>query len=258
MAIFTHLVEVVGGLSLLASRKRKPGVAPEDYIAKALAWWLALCGKVGVKSVEDMLWVKFPLVCSYCQRQVHDNDECAERKKANPGPDWEALTKIGHSNRDQKPSRVGGWQRMFAGIYPVQQVEDYPATFARLCEELGELAESVRVFPAVPGYFLSEASDVFAWLMHVQNLIEHKKEVPRAKRGQHLETTLSRAYPDVCFDCKTVPCKCPPILSTTIGRIAHEVPGTRGGFGDEGSFATIDKLMSMFQPNRKGSTSRDG
>ncbi len=137
---------------------------------------------------------------------------------------------------------------MFAGIYPVQQVEDYPATFARLCEELGELAEAVRVFPAVPGYFLSEASDVFAWLMHVQNLIEHENEVPRFNRGQQLEVALCRGYPDVCLDCNTAPCKCPPILSSTIGRIAHEVPGSRAGFGDSGSFATVDKLMTMFQP----------
>jgi hypothetical protein len=45
---------------------------------------------------------------------------------------------------------------------------------ARLYEELAELAEAVRVFPSVPGYFLSEASDVFAWLMKVQNIIDEK------------------------------------------------------------------------------------
>src|SRR6266852_9908452 len=48
MSIFTHLVEVVGGLSLLASQKKKEGVAPARHILKALAWWMALCGKVGI------------------------------------------------------------------------------------------------------------------------------------------------------------------------------------------------------------------
>lgn len=248
LAIFGHLVEVIGGLSLLASNKRKPGVSPEEYVCKALAWWLGLCGKVGIKSVEEMLWGKFPGVCTYCQRSVHDNEECGERKRANPGPDWEALSVIGLRNRDARPDTVGKWQRMFATIYPVQQVEEYPATFARLCEELGELAEAVRVFPAVPGYFLSEASDVFAWLMHLQNFIERKNEVLRSDRGLALEASLCRAYPDVCVDCNTIPCNCPPILSSTIGRIAHEVPGKRGGFDELGSFATPDKIMAMFRP----------
>ena len=59
-AVFTHLVEVVGGMSLLASGKRKPGVVPELFLPKALAWWLALCAKVGITSVSDLLWVKYP------------------------------------------------------------------------------------------------------------------------------------------------------------------------------------------------------
>jgi hypothetical protein len=43
------LVEVIGGLSLLASQKKKLGLTPENFIPKAFAWWMAICGKVGVK-----------------------------------------------------------------------------------------------------------------------------------------------------------------------------------------------------------------
>ena len=60
---------------------------------------------------------------------------------------------------------------MFAEIYPVTAVEVYPATIGRFTEELGELAEALRAAPVAPGYFLSEGADVFAWLMHLQNLI---------------------------------------------------------------------------------------
>jgi len=41
---------------------------------------------------------------------------------------------------------------MFSNLYPAQQTEDYGPSFGRLSEELGELAESLRVFPAAPGY----------------------------------------------------------------------------------------------------------
>jgi pyrimidine deaminase RibD-like protein len=64
MNLFAHLVEVIGGLSLLASQKKKHGVTPEAFVPKAIAWWLALCGKVGVKSVDDMVWAKFPYACA--------------------------------------------------------------------------------------------------------------------------------------------------------------------------------------------------
>lgn len=170
--ICLHLIEVIGGLSLLASDKSKPGVEREAQAQKALAWWLALCGKVGVRSVESMLWDKFPRVCPYCQRPKHDQEDCAEKKAAAPGPPWELLATLGQ--KTDRPTTLGAWQRMFNDIYPVNQGDQYGPAFARLYEELAELAEAVRVFPSVPGYFLSEAADVFAWLMKIQNIIDEK------------------------------------------------------------------------------------
>jgi pyrimidine deaminase RibD-like protein/NTP pyrophosphatase (non-canonical NTP hydrolase) len=246
-AIFSHLVEVIGGLSALASSKRKAGVDPETYIVKALAWWLALCGKLGIKSVEDMLWDKFPAVCPYCQESRHNPDICTERKAAAGGPPWAQLATLG--NKGQKPKRIREWQRMFSTIYPAQQTEEYGPSFARLTEELGELAEAVRVFRAEPGYLLSEAADVFAWLMHIQNIVDSRAFVPMANRGDALELALARAYPDSCTACGKRQCSCPPILPSTIGRIAHEVPSGRGSFNDVdgGRFMTPDRSSKFFQ-----------
>lgn len=244
MAIFTHLVEVTGGLSLLASSKRKIGVVPEEFIHKSIAWWLALCGKVGVKSVEDMLWAKFPNHCTYCQKNPHDPDECAEKKEKHHGPPWELLAQLGADK--ERPRSLGDWQRMFSSIYAAQQTEEFGPSFARLTEELGELAEALRIFPAAPGYFLSEASDVFAWLMHIQNIIDQKRRTPKADRGILLETAFCYAYPDRCLDCNQSKCSCPPILEGTIGRIAHEVPEGRGSFEAGGSFMTVDKARIKF------------
>lgn len=53
-------MEVIGSLSVLVSKKADYGPALHTYMAKAIAWWFALCGKVGVKSVSRMLWGKFP------------------------------------------------------------------------------------------------------------------------------------------------------------------------------------------------------
>jgi NTP pyrophosphatase (non-canonical NTP hydrolase) len=247
--ISLHLVEVIGGLSLLASDKTKPGVDKEAQVPKALAWWLALCGKVGVRSVEAMLWVKFPGVCPYCQHPKHEQEECAEKKAAYPGPPWKILASLGQ--KTERPGTLGGWQRMFNDIYPVNQGDQYGPAFARLYEELAELAEAVRVFPSVPGYFLSEAADVFAWLMKVQNIIDEKAGRRRERRGKALEVSFATAYPDACKDCGRLICSCPPILASTIGRIAHEVPVGRGSYEPTGRFMTPDKTADVFGPNRE-------
>jgi pyrimidine deaminase RibD-like protein len=241
-----HLVEVIGSLSLLASDKTKPGVDKEAQVPKALAWWFALCGKVGIRSVEAMLWDKFPGHCPYCQLPKHEPDRCIELKAKHTGPAWETLARLGAQTA--RPTRIGGWQRMFNDIYPVNQGDSYGPPFARLYEELAELAEAVRVFTSVPGYFLSEASDVFAWLMKIQNLIDDKAGRRGSARGMELEKRMCKAYPDSCVDCGRIVCACPPILASTIGRIAHEVPGGKGTYEPTGRFMTPDKASEEFGP----------
>lgn len=246
-SVFTHFVEVVGSLSVLVSKKRKTdpaSIAP--YMAKAIAWWLALCGQVGVASVSAMLWAKFPNVCPYCQEKPHNQDECTQRKIASRGPDWAALKKIGDQANNSSPKTIAEWQQMFAAIYPPSSTEDFAMTFAKLTEEMGELAEALRVFTAAPGYFLSEAADVFAWLMKLNNLVE--ASLPKTERGLQLQTLLASSYPSRCRDCNSAVCVCPPILPSTIGRIAHEVPSNFVSFNDGGSYLTAEKRSQKFGP----------
>lgn len=246
-SIFAHLVEILGGLSLLASDKVKPGVNPRSYIPKAIAWWMALCGKIGIRSVEDMLWQKFPYACSYCHLKPHSDDHCKHKKLESKGPDWERLTQLGQDNFNRRPRILAEWQKMFAEIYPVNQLEGYPATIGRFTEELGELAEALRVAPVAPGYFLSEAADVFAWLMHLQNLIHLKQGLHYSERGKELIAAFEEAYPGKCKDCSNPICTCPPILPGTLGRIAHEIPINQGVFSQGGALLTGDEALKVFE-----------
>jgi pyrimidine deaminase RibD-like protein/NTP pyrophosphatase (non-canonical NTP hydrolase) len=237
---FSHLVEVIGGLSLLASEKKKENIKPENYMPKAIAWWLALCGKLGINSVEEMLWDKFPVVCPYCQKNPHVDRICKEIKQNSKGPDWETLKTLGKNKN--KPKTIGDWQLMFEEIYPVTSTDDYKPVFARLVEELGELAEAIRVFPAEPGYFLSEACDVFAWLMKIQNIFDNKQS---NNFGEALNKEMAVNYPEICLDCNQNVCSCPPILKSTIGRIAHEVPIPKN------STERIERFLSADQTSEK-------
>lgn len=247
MAVFAHLAELVGSLSVLVSKKKAKDDIPR-YMAKTLAWWLALCGKVGVKSSVAILWGKFPYACPYCHSCPCQPDDCSERKRKSRGPDWVHLDELGRLHRERQPRTIAEWQRMFGTIYPVVSTEGYERTFAKLTEELGELAEAMRVFPAAPGYFLSESADVFAWLMKLNNLVEAEAEVRREDRGNTLQRVFAETYPARCTDCHSALCTCPAILESTIGRIAHEVPPDRSSYGDTGSFVTSERLAVMFRP----------
>jgi pyrimidine deaminase RibD-like protein/NTP pyrophosphatase (non-canonical NTP hydrolase) len=245
-SVFAHLVEVIGGLSQLASAKKKPGRTAESFLPKAIAWWFALCGKLGVTSAAELLWLKFPTVCPYCQREEHDATICNKKKKVNPVPPWKELRTIGR--KKNRPSSLGDWQRMFRTIYKPHHKPEFEATFARLAEELGELAEAVRVFPGAPGYFLSEAADVFAWLMNIQNNIDFRDDRDEEEYGTLLERSFCQAYPDYCTDCGSQRCVCPPILESTIGRIAHELPDDPDLFDFNSLFVSSDKAKTVFRP----------
>ncbi len=238
--VFSHLVEVVAVLSGLASNKQRINLDPAAFVQKATAWWMALCGKAGISDVADLLFRKFPGVCPYCECCPHDNDLCSERKKAGGVPDWDSLQKLHRSNpRPEKPS---DWLKMFRSIYPVPDELRFDQPFARLTEELGELAEAVRLFREQPNYFLSEAADVFAWLMRIENIRESSSGTNRDSFGITLDHGLARSYPDFCLDCEARPCKCPPILKRTIGRIAKEMPR----IPEESHFISFAEQRALF------------
>ncbi len=216
-----HLVELITGLSLLGTRKIKPEFSMENYLPKTITWWLALCGSVGCRSVEELIWMKFPGVCPYCQSSVHDDAACRRAKRESRNPRWDELRNIGARawKADAAPKTLVEWQKMFNTIYPIVQTEDYGITFGRLSEELGELAEAVRMYGMAPATFVSEAADVFAWLMHLVGLYEAK-----ADTDLDLNRLMYRKYPDRCRDCDQPVCKCPPHLSRTLRRLSHDGP----------------------------------
>lgn len=137
---------------------------------------------------------------------------------------------------------------MFRTIFKPHHKPEFESTFARLAEELGELAEAVRAFPAAPGYVLSEAADVFAWLMNIQNNIDFRDERQEEDYGKLLEESFCTAYPDYCTDCREQRCICPPILESTVGRIAKELPDDPELFDLNAMFLPADKARNVFRP----------
>jgi hypothetical protein len=228
----------VGGISLLETGKKKAGADPKAFVVKALSWWLALCGRLRVASVEDMVWAKFPRKCPYCQSRPH----LKTCKSMGESPRWDELR--GNDGNASRPKNLNEWQTMFREIYP--DTIELPAgmVYASLTEELGELAEAVRVFDIVPGLFLDEAPDVFAWIMQLQNAIDRESDSPSSE----LQTRFCKAFPDLCTYCAAETCQCPAILPSTIGRLGGSIPPTSYKKGDEkiAAFMTADDAAGLF------------
>lgn len=190
------LSESCDGIGQLVTQKRKK---PSEYecLIGSFVNLMMLCGKVGVNSLADMVWQKFPFVCPYCYEMPHRQDICASNKKQRGTPDWERLRSIGESNINKRPRTLRAWQRMFEDIYPTSQAEtEFGTTFARLREESSELSRSVRRFESEPDSFLCEAADLFAWLMRIPNMVDHKNQVSAKSRGEWLERTFLASYQD--------------------------------------------------------------
>jgi len=245
--MLSHLTEVVGGLSWLASGKpgKRLGVDFESYIAKSLAWWFSLCGFMGIRSVEEMLWLKFPYVCPYCEQTRCRGAECQKLKAERKNPRWDQLATIGATRREEMPKTIEGWREMFSSIYPISATESMEVVFARFSEEIGEIAESIRVFNILPASFLSEASDVFAWLMKLVSLYEMQENLVIS-----LSSILYQRYPNRCRDCKSLVCSCPPILPKTVSRIAHDGPSQKI-VSDRQLFVAPQDTADRFSPGSR-------
>jgi NTP pyrophosphatase (non-canonical NTP hydrolase) len=223
-SVLAHIFEVSGGLSVFQTEKQKPGVDPKEFLAKTLGWWMALCGKIRIRSIEKIIWTKFPYVCPYCRLLPHNPYQCKSARKKSKTIEWKALQQIARDNIEKKPRTLSEWQIMFNDIYPRSDPTAYHYNFGRLAEELGELAEAVRLLPVSHSYFMNEAADVFAWLMGQANQIELLIASDDHEFGAFMTQALLKEYPSKCRVCSSRVCKCPPITSGSIERLAREMP----------------------------------
>jgi nucleoside phosphorylase/NTP pyrophosphatase (non-canonical NTP hydrolase) len=91
-----------------------------------------------------------------------------------------------------------------------------------LLEEIGEMAEAVRVFEKYPKYFAGEAADVFSYIMGIAN--EHNIRLQLdSKPTMDFEAEFLRRYPGLCLQCGHEICVCPSVPESTVGRLSKEL-----------------------------------
>lgn len=234
---FSHFVEVCGMLTIHDRRKKREGLEFVDALCKALGWYFPLLAKLRVKSVEEIVFRKYPYVCPYCRKAPHEDRICKTVRGTDATVDHSSLRVFYESNKPRQPKSLDDWQHMFQIIYP-RSLDGGARSTLGLFEELGELAEAVRVFERYPKYFAGEAADVFSYLMGIAN--EYSlREAQEEGNSTSLHDEFLKRYPGVCKGCGNRVCICPSIPRSTVGRMSKELD-----IGiDEQLFEKTDEVM---------------
>jgi nucleoside phosphorylase/NTP pyrophosphatase (non-canonical NTP hydrolase) len=222
-ATFSHFVETCGMLSVIDRKKKREDITIVDALCKSLGWYFPLLAKFRVVSVEELVYRKFPYTCPYCRALPHRDVICKTTQGTESSVNHHALNEHYHRNNMQRPRRLNEWQLMFDRIYPrdLNSIGVGRSSLG-LLEEVGELAEAVRVFDKHPKYFAGEAADVFSYIMGMANeyqLITQRDELPPFD----FEAEFLRRYPGLCLQCGHESCICPSVPESTVGRLSKEL-----------------------------------
>jgi nucleoside phosphorylase/NTP pyrophosphatase (non-canonical NTP hydrolase) len=222
-ATFAHFVEVCGMLTVHDRKKKREDFDVEDALCKALGWFFPLLAKFKVKSVESLIFRKYPYACPYCRRCPHKDAACKTTLGTKRTVDHAAVKALHAENSEKRPRGLNAWQQMFDDIYPRETAAlDTARSTTGLLEELGELAEAVRVYEKYPKYFAGEAADVFSYLMGFAN--EHRVRLQLDSLPEFdFEAAFLRRYPGLCPQCGHTVCICPSVPESTVGRMAKEL-----------------------------------
>lgn len=210
--VLAHLCEVVAGLNKSVRKGNNPKDV-ENFLAKTFAWYVALASSIAFRDLEATIWQKYPAACPYCLRP-----SCACARDSPQPLDSVALRKLHMDQPDShRPRRLSEWQDMFRGIYGTPtRLLDLPKRgpsnvrgamlvgVARLFEEVGELAEAIRLEHIFPVAVRTELADVFAWIMALANLMPEFTQDPASS----FEQVLWARYPGQCTVCFREQCQC--------------------------------------------------
>ncbi len=135
-ATFLHFVEVCGMLTLFDRKKKRDRVDMPGALCKALGWYFPLLAKMGVESVEHLIFTKYPCVCPYCRKALHVESICKLVKGTDSVLAHDDVRALTEKNWTTRPTGLNNWQSMFDSIYPRSYNSMGFSTIA-LMEELG-------------------------------------------------------------------------------------------------------------------------
>lgn len=171
------------------------GIRKKDYektkfnLMISMSWFLSLLNRLHI-DLEDIVWARFPYLCSYC---ASCPCVCMEKRVKTRQDVIVDNTK--------RPASFGDFQAMFESIYP-SKTRSVEHAGVHLAEELGEFSEAILAYKGghKDKHFdnvILEAADIFSCITGVFNSL--KTSMPYE---------LSQLFSENCHACKKAPCEC--------------------------------------------------
>ena len=155
----------------------------------SLSWLMAIANRLHI-DLEDEVWNRFPMRCSYCGKLP-----CACKKLR-----ASSRTRFKRNNA-LRPHSLEAFQKMFSDIYPAEN-RTLPDAGIHLAEEVGEVSEAAHNFLGQHlqnkfSNIRSEMADVVSCVFGVAN-----------SAHINLAKELEEMFSDNCHVCHKAPCVC--------------------------------------------------
>ncbi len=169
--------------------RKKDNQKTKDNLLVAISWFISLMNQLHI-NIEEVVWQRFPYVCSYCGKKPCVCKVKKIKKRQNI-----------YINKKLRPKTIHDFQNMFESIYPSENrtLED---SGIHLAEEMGELSESILSYRGSHNdktfHDVSlESADLFSCFMGVFNSLNFD-----------VSKELSKIFKKNCHFCKKSPCEC--------------------------------------------------
>lgn len=155
----------------------------------AFSWLMSIGNRMHIQ-IDEIIWRRFPYLCSYC-----GSKPCV-CKKMKPTKRSRVV-----SNKKVQPSSLQEFQEMFSLIYPPQSRTLFEGG-VHLAEELGELSESIYIFMGKHSeYQFREIEDELADFVSCIFGVANSAKINISKE-------LEKMYVKNCHACHNSPCSC--------------------------------------------------
>lgn len=207
----TNLAGIIGGLQSFPDDYGTARV--KYYLPKSFGWLCAVLSAMNF-TVEELIWLKFPNKCIYCESR-----ECScptKRDKSEADANRDLLEKIrndGHSTPSGDQHTLDYFRLMFRDVYGARnKAAGLDSVSLRLLLEVNEALDAVlqidslTKFDSVDVVHL-ELADVIAWFFGLLNILEAEPKILGPEYD--FESEFFKMFNGKCYKCTEPKCRCP-------------------------------------------------